>query len=144
MFVLRFVVLLFLAAYSISMGKIPSDGLNGFGKLISLSVVIFVPALYLLPTYEAWRKESANLASIALLNIFLGWSLIGWVAALVWAFKESPVQPPPVIPTSAPASYLDTPVAVRSAVKQCPYCAEDILAAAIKCKHCGSDLLAAQ
>jgi hypothetical protein len=26
--------------------------------------------------------------------------------------------------------------------KQCPYCAEDILAAAVKCKHCGADLAA--
>ena len=27
-----------------------------------------------------------------------------------------------------------------SQTKPCPYCAEDILAAARKCKHCGSDL----
>lgn len=30
---------------------------------------------------------------------------------------------------------------VEHATKTCPFCAEEVLAAAIKCKHCGSDLV---
>ncbi len=144
MFVVRLLVLMFLAAYSLSMGQIPSDGLNGFGKLVAFSVVVFVPALYLLPTYEAWRKQHPNLSSIALLNIFLGWTLVGWVASLVWAFKtpSSNPYPSPVLMPREP-SYLDTPIVTKPATKLCPFCAEEIMVAAIKCKHCGSDVAAA-
>ncbi|WP_223538797.1 superinfection immunity protein [Pseudomonas sp. BF-R-12] len=138
MFVVRFLLLLFLAFYGWSMGRIPSDELNGFGKLMAYSSFIFIPALYLLPTYEAWKKNHRNIAAISVINVFLGWSLIGWVGALVWAFKSPPfnqktvVQPP--ISTLAP-----TPAQSRK-TKICPYCAEEILAAAVKCKHCGSDV----
>lgn len=99
----RIIVLAFLAFYSWSMGQLPPNELNGFGKLVSMLFFVFGPALYLLPTYEAWNHKSFN--AIALLNVFLGWTLIGWVAALVWACK-SQVQEVEVVhaysPTPAP------------------------------------------
>lgn len=88
------------------MGQIPSSELNGFGKLAASLFFIFGPALYLLPTFEAWKREHKSLSAIALLNIFLGWTLIGWVAAMVWACK-SQVQAVEIVPatpsTPAPA-----------------------------------------
>lgn len=133
MFALRFIVLAFLVAYSWSMGQIPPDGLNSFGKLVAFSFFLAAPALYLLPTFEAWKKGHPNLTAIALVNVFLGWSLIGWVVAIVWAFKRpEPLTPSTPTSASAPQPERET--------KVCPFCAEEILAAAVKCKHCGSDI----
>lgn len=89
MFALRFIVLLFLVCYSWSMGQIPSNQLNAFGTFVSLLFFLAAPALYLLPTYEAWKRKHPNMAAIALVNVFLGWSLFGWVVATVWAFKTT-------------------------------------------------------
>ena len=36
-------------------------------------------------------REKYDKLSIFLLNFFLGWSLIGWIVALVWAFKNDRV-----------------------------------------------------
>lgn len=98
----RIIVLLFLVAYSYSMGQIPASGLNGFGRIVSALFFLFLPALYFLPTYEAWSRKQPNLTSIALLNAFLGWTLLGWVISFVWACKTrvqevivaTPVQQP--------------------------------------------------
>jgi hypothetical protein len=133
MFALRFIGLAFLVAYSWSIGQIPPDGLNAFGKLAAFSFFLAAPAMYLLPTFEAWKKGLPNLTAIALVNVFLGWSLIGWVIAIVWAFKRpEPLTPSTLVSASAPQPERET--------KVCPFCAEEILAAAIKCKHCGSDI----
>lgn len=133
MFALRFIGLAFLVAYGWSMGQTPSDGLNVFGKLIASSFFLAAPALYLLPTFEAWKKSHPNLTSITLINVFLGWSLIGWVVAIAWAFKRHELISPstPVFASAAQP---------ERATKVCPFCAEEILTAAIKCKHCGSDI----
>ena len=42
-------------------------------------------SFYLLPTIVAMNRKVANSAGIVLLNIFLGWTLLGWVGALIWA-----------------------------------------------------------
>jgi hypothetical protein len=42
-------------------------------------------AIYFLPTIIAIVRGKGNLLLILLLNIFLGWTLIGWVVALVLA-----------------------------------------------------------
>ena len=47
-----------------------------------LSVFLLV-LLYFLPAIIGRNKSDA--AGIFLLNLFLGWTLIGWVAAFLWA-----------------------------------------------------------
>lgn len=100
----RIALLLFLTAYSFSMGQFPSHELNGFGKLVSSLFFVFAPALYLLPTYEAWKREQPNLTTIALVNIFLGWTLIGWVVAIAMACSSRKPSQVEIVQSTAPSS----------------------------------------
>jgi Superinfection immunity protein len=120
MFFVRVAVLGFWVAYSWAMGH--QGSLNGFGEVVAGSFFIAAPVLYLLPTIEAWRSGRENLTSIAALNVLLGWSVVGWVAAAVWALKR-------------PSKQVD-----GWETKKCQFCAEDVHVLAVKCKHCGSDL----
>ena len=43
--------------------------------------------MYFLPTILAFARNKRDTAAILLLNLFLGWTMIGWVVALVWAVK---------------------------------------------------------
>jgi len=45
-------------------------------------------ALYVLPSIIAISRSHQNMAAIIALNVLLGWSFLGWVAALVWSFTE--------------------------------------------------------
>jgi len=45
--------------------------------------LLFVVFLYFLPAILGRDKSDAT--GIFLLNLFLGWTLIGWVAAFIWA-----------------------------------------------------------
>jgi len=45
-------------------------------------------AMYFLPTIIAAIRGKRDLLAIFLLNLFLGWSVIGWVVALIWAAKH--------------------------------------------------------
>jgi hypothetical protein len=42
---------------------------------------------YFLPSIFALVRGKRDTLLICLLNLFLGWTLIGWIIALVWAFK---------------------------------------------------------
>jgi hypothetical protein len=48
-------------------------------------------ALYFLPSILGHHKRDA--AGIFLLNFFLGWTVIGWIAAMVWALAAEPRRP---------------------------------------------------
>ncbi|MCH7575605.1 MAG: superinfection immunity protein [Candidatus Marinimicrobia bacterium] len=49
------------------------------GLLLAALIIYFAPA------YLAYSKKKRNAGAILALNIFLGWTLLGWVIALVWA-----------------------------------------------------------
>ena len=51
--------------------------------LLAGSLALF--ALYWLPSVVAVARKHHHLLAIAALNAFLGWTVIGWIAALVWA-----------------------------------------------------------
>jgi hypothetical protein len=53
-------------------------------KLLILYVVLV--CLYFIPSIVALtRKCKASAGGIIVLNLLLGWTLIGWIVALVWA-----------------------------------------------------------
>lgn len=62
--------------------------------MIALVIALFlVLAFYLLPTIMAIKKKSPHITAVVIINFFFGFTLIGWIIALVLASK----QPQPVI-----------------------------------------------
>lgn len=55
--------------------------------LIALIAVFF---FYFIPTIVGWKKK--NVSAIFALNLLLGWTLIGWIVALVWALTVDSKQ----------------------------------------------------
>ncbi len=43
--------------------------------------------MYFLPSIIALARSKRDIVGIILLNFLLGWTMIGWVVALVWAVK---------------------------------------------------------
>lgn len=47
-------------------------------------------AVHFLPTIIAALRNSRHLVAIFLLNLFLSWTVIGWIVALIWAITSEP------------------------------------------------------
>jgi hypothetical protein len=47
-------------------------------------------AIHFLPTIIAALRNSRNIVGIFLLNLFLSWTVIGWIFALIWACTSQP------------------------------------------------------
>jgi len=54
--------------------------------IIIVSLIFIIP--YFIPTFIAYNRKKSNTGAIFALNFFLGWSLIGWVGALIWALSN--------------------------------------------------------
>ena len=51
--------------------------------MTTLLLVLAFIAAYFIPTLVGAKKR--NVSAIFVLNLFLGWTVVGWVVALVWA-----------------------------------------------------------
>lgn len=51
-----------------------------------LAMIVLVGAFaYVAPAFVAYMRGTSNRASVAVVNVFLGWTLVGWVVALAMA-----------------------------------------------------------
>jgi hypothetical protein len=73
-------------------------------SLATLILAAIAAALYLLPVLIGWSRRVPDIGSVAVINILLGWTLVGWVAALALALRsvntdgpasQSPTRIPP-------------------------------------------------
>lgn len=51
-------------------------------------VLLALAAVYLIPAWVAFAREHHQRGAITALNFALGWTLLGWVGALVWALTQ--------------------------------------------------------
>ena len=70
-----------------------------FGSFLILAAAFF---LYFLPTFISQHRGHPNATPIFLLDLFLGWTFIGWLVALIWsassiAAKSAATAPEPAV-----------------------------------------------
>ena len=70
--------------------------------LFAIFGLVLALALYFLPTIIAQQRKHRSFGGIFALNFLLGWSLLGWIGALVWALSN----PQPVVIVQNGPGYL--------------------------------------
>jgi hypothetical protein len=80
-----------------------------FGNTVEIVfawIVTVLTGLYMLPWAIAATRGKANSLAVALVNFFLGWTVIGWIAALVMACtRHRPIGPAVQYVQPAPGWY---------------------------------------
>lgn len=100
----------------------PAAEKSGALGVVFICILLFV---YFMPAINAGLRRHPSKSAVMALNLFLGWTFLGWVAALVWSYKSAEGAAP------APTKKTHT---------RCPDCAELVLREANVCKHCGKQL----
>ncbi|MGA9593844.1 MAG: superinfection immunity protein [Candidatus Acidiferrales bacterium] len=106
-----------------------------------LLVAVF---LYFLPTFVGWNRHDAT--GIFLVNFVLGWTVIGWVAAMIWACTPDMRVPVMAVAGHAyayPQSYAGprpgayTCASAKSNAHFCSQCGAATQSGARYCTYCG-------
>jgi T4 superinfection immunity protein len=84
--------------------------------------LLFLTVLYFLPSIIGRDKRDAT--GIFLVNLFLGWTLIGWVVAFLWACASDR----PIYAQCAPAGV----------VRFCSHCGTPAVSLVQYCGSCGA------
>ena len=58
--------------------------------VLGIIVILASIAAYWVPAAVAWIRRVPNAGSVTVINLFLGWTIIGWVAALAMACRSRP------------------------------------------------------
>lgn len=56
-----------------------------FDNTVTVIELILIAILYMLPTLIAFARDIPQRLKVTVFNIILGWTLIGWIVAFLWA-----------------------------------------------------------
>jgi len=109
-FALTMLVLIFAGqiVLSIEESKDSNSSLAGliYAPIIAIFqtlVITFGAVVYLMPTIVAFLRHHKNLIPILIVDVFFGWTFVGWVLSLAWSFSAdgapTPIPPPAQIHT---------------------------------------------
>lgn len=56
--------------------------------------IIGAIVVYWVPAVTAWVRHVPNKGSVFVVNLFLGWTVIGWIVALAMAMRDPARQSP--------------------------------------------------
>jgi hypothetical protein len=54
-------------------------------SILMIPLILIGIALYFVPSIIALARHKRQTLAIFLLNLFAGWTVIGWIGALIWA-----------------------------------------------------------
>jgi Superinfection immunity protein len=73
-----------------------SDGITKRATMLHAAgsnweVLMVVLIIYFIPTLTAYLRNHRKLRAILVVNLLLGWTLLGWIAAFVWSFTKDAI-----------------------------------------------------
>ena len=93
-----------------------------FATVVVTELVAMSAAMYVLPVIIGCIRRVPDLGSVIVINILLGWTLVGWVVALALALRSAsppqptvqvvqhaPLPPPPASPAAGGAGWAGPP-----------------------------------
>lgn len=80
-------------------GAETSTAAAAFAMVGGALIILGIGVAYMLPAILAIRARHRSTAAIIIVNVLFGWTMIGWIAALIWACStpSAPVGQPGVI-----------------------------------------------
>ncbi|WP_348550259.1 superinfection immunity protein [Acidithiobacillus sp.] len=117
-----------------------------FGSMMMIAVIAAITvgvAIYFIPSVIAYSRSARNFLAIFLLNLFLGWSLLGWLGSLIWALLDEKrgSQQGSVVPSAPVAAPLPSPpTTATTVVAYCSRCGQTVAPDDRYCAHCGHGL----
>jgi hypothetical protein len=79
-----------------------SVAISGWVIAAAIVSVVVMAAMYFLPTMIAIVRDHRQILAIATFNVLLGWTMFGWVWALVWSLTQPPPARIVVMPQPSP------------------------------------------
>jgi hypothetical protein len=57
-------------------------------SVLTVSLALILCVIHFLPSIVAFSREHPRRITLLVLNILVGWTLIGWIVLLIWAFAR--------------------------------------------------------